>query len=58
MLGERITCGEKRKGINTDVTEDAANTEKKKSCCLTIGEGGNKLSACGNSWSDCFKLIF
>jgi hypothetical protein len=37
----------------------AENTEKtEKSCCLTIGEGGNKLGACGNSWSDCSKWIF
>jgi hypothetical protein len=46
----------KRNGINT---ENAENTEKKdESSCLTIGEGGNTLSACGNSWSACFKWIF
>jgi hypothetical protein len=25
---------------------------------LTIVDGGNKLSACGNSSNDCFKSIF
>jgi hypothetical protein len=25
---------------------------------LTIKEGRNKLSTCGNFWSDCFKSIF
>jgi len=31
--------------------------KKERRHCLTIGEGGNKLSACANSWGDCFKSI-
>src|SRR5438876_237280 len=31
--------------------------KKERRRCLTIGEGGNKLSACANSWGDCFKSI-
>jgi hypothetical protein len=47
-----------RSGIDTGITENAENTEKKdESSCLTIGEGGNTLGPCGNSWSVCFKWI-
>lgn len=45
-------------GINTEGTESAEDTEKTgQSRGLTIGEGRNKLGACGNSWSGCFKWI-
>ena len=48
----------KTNGIYTEDTENAERTEKKEGGrCLTIGEGGNKLGACGNSCNDCFKWI-
>ncbi len=54
--GNGINTGDAESTENTENTE---NTEKRViSRCLTIGEGRNKLSACGNSWSDCFKSIF
>jgi hypothetical protein len=48
------------KRINAEDTESGARRTQRRSetCCLTIGEGRNKLSACGNSWNDCFKWIF
>jgi hypothetical protein len=55
----RTQSRRKREGINTEGKKSTEDTEQNKgSRCLTIGEGGNKLSPCGNSWNDCFKSIF
>jgi hypothetical protein len=47
------TQGKKTEWINTENTK-----QKEETHCLTIKEGRNKLSTCGNFWSDCFKSIF
>ncbi len=62
---QRTQSRKKRNGIHTggtestEDTEDTEDTEQKEGThCLTIEEGRNKLSPCGNSWNDCFKSIF
>jgi hypothetical protein len=55
-LPRENNTGEQWKRIQTQRTECAEKSEGR--VCLTIGKGGNKLGACGNSWNDCFKWIF
>ena len=56
---QRTQSRKRRKGINTEGTENIEDTEQKEgSLCLTIEEGRNKLGPCENSWNECFKSIF
>jgi hypothetical protein len=46
----------KRNGIYAENVESIERGGRSR--CLTIGEGGNTLGACENSWNACFKWIF